>query len=187
MTLTIRPLTRELWPEIETLFGANGAKSGCWCMYWRIGSLYRRRPPADNRAAFQTVVNTGPPPGLIAFGDSRPVGWCQIGPRRQIPHIEQVWRLRPSDDMPVWSISCLYIAKGQRRRGVATRLIEAAIAFARAGQAPALEAYPIDRRLSPSSSSTGFVTTFERLGFRPVAAPTTERPIMRLILQPGHD
>jgi GNAT superfamily N-acetyltransferase len=81
---------------------------------------------------------------------------------------------------PVRSISWLYHAKGVRRRGIASRLIEAAIDFGRTGGATIIEAYPIDRRISPSSSSTGFVTSFERLGFRHVPSPAPERPIMRL-------
>ena len=44
MKLTIRPLTPDLWPALEDLFGKNGACNGCWCMYWRIGSAYRKRP-----------------------------------------------------------------------------------------------------------------------------------------------
>ena len=32
MKLTIRPLTPDLWPALEDLFGENGAAGGCWCM-----------------------------------------------------------------------------------------------------------------------------------------------------------
>ena len=35
MKLTIRPLTPDLWPALEDLFGETGACNGCWCMYWR--------------------------------------------------------------------------------------------------------------------------------------------------------
>ena len=56
MKLTIRPLTPDLWPALEDLFGENGACYGCWCMYWRIGSEYRKRPSAKNKAAFREVV-----------------------------------------------------------------------------------------------------------------------------------
>jgi hypothetical protein len=44
MQLAIHPLTPDLWPALEDLFGEQGAVNGCWCMYWRIGSDYRRRP-----------------------------------------------------------------------------------------------------------------------------------------------
>ena len=44
MKLKIRPLTPNLWPALEDLFGENGACNGCWCMYWRIGNAYRNKP-----------------------------------------------------------------------------------------------------------------------------------------------
>jgi hypothetical protein len=46
MKLTVRPLTPELWPALEDLFGAHGACNGCWCMYWRIGAAKREGPCA---------------------------------------------------------------------------------------------------------------------------------------------
>ena len=30
LKLTIRPLTPELWPALDDLFGENGAGNGCW-------------------------------------------------------------------------------------------------------------------------------------------------------------
>lgn len=36
MKFTIRPLTPDLWPALEDLFGKQGPVSRCWCMYWRI-------------------------------------------------------------------------------------------------------------------------------------------------------
>jgi GNAT superfamily N-acetyltransferase len=112
MKLTIRPLTPDLWPALEDLFGENGAVGGCWCMYWRIGRAYRKRPHEENRAAFREVVKGGPPPGLLAFDGNMAVGWCQ--PTR---------RLKRVDDVPVWSLSCFYVRKGYRRRGVTSALI----------------------------------------------------------------
>jgi len=67
MKLKIRPLTPNLWPVLEDLFGENGACNGCWCMHWRIGNAYRKRPREMNKAAFHEVVKSGPPPGLLAF------------------------------------------------------------------------------------------------------------------------
>jgi len=37
--LTTGPLTPDLWPAFEDLFGENGAVGGCWCMYWRRQGL----------------------------------------------------------------------------------------------------------------------------------------------------
>jgi GNAT superfamily N-acetyltransferase len=87
------------------------------------------------------------------------------------------------DDLPVWSLSCLYVRKGYRKRGVTTALIQAALQVARQDGAPALEAYPLDASLSPSSTGTGFASTFEHLGFKIVARHFPPRPIMRHDLQ----
>ena len=148
-------------------------------MYCRIGSEYKRRPPNANRAAFRRIVRRGPPPGLLAFDDDLAVGWCQLTPRDAVPHLDRTWRLARVDDVPVWSLSCLYVRIGYRRRGIATALITEAMRAAKRAKAPALEAYPFDASLSPSSTSTGYASTFARLGFQVVARRIPARPIMR--------
>jgi GNAT superfamily N-acetyltransferase len=179
MKLTIRPLTPDQWAALENLFGENGACNGCWCMYWRIGSAYRRRPREQNKAAFREVVQRGPPPGLLAFDRDVAVGWCQLTPRAALPWLDRPWRLRRVDDLPVWSLSCLYVRKGHRRQGVTTALIAAALQAAKRANAPALEAYPFDADVSPSASGTGYASTFARAEFRTVARRAPPRPIMR--------
>jgi hypothetical protein len=81
MKFTVRPLTPDLLPALEDLFNTQGPVSRCWCMYWRIGDGYRKRPPKANKAAFFDLVKNGPPPGLLAFDGDLAVGWCQLTPR----------------------------------------------------------------------------------------------------------
>jgi GNAT superfamily N-acetyltransferase len=179
MKLSIHALTPDRWPDLVDLFGTTGPVSRCWCMYWRIGAEYRRRRPATNRAGFRKIVEAGPPPGLLAYAGDIAVGWCALTPRADLPVLDRTWRLKRVDDAPVWSLSCFYIRQGYRKRGVTSALIRAAIAAARRAGAPALEAYPLDGHLSPSSTSTGYATTFQRLGFKEVARRSPERPILR--------
>jgi len=179
LKLTVRPLTPARWPALEDLFGRSGACGGCWCMYWRIGSAYRKQRPGQNKAAFRAVVRQGPSPGLLAFDGDRAVGWCQLTPRAVLPWLDRAWRLRRVDTKPVWSISCFYVRKGYRRRGVTSALIHAALKAARRANAPALEAYPLDAKLTPSASSTGYASTFARAGFRTLTRRVPPRPIMR--------
>jgi GNAT superfamily N-acetyltransferase len=179
MTLKIRPLTPDLWPDLEDLFGEKGACNGCWCMYCRIGSAYRKQPADKNKAAFRAIVKRGPPPGLLAFDGDRAVGWCQVTPRDELPALDRSWRLKRVDDLPVWALSCFYVRIGYRRKGVTKALISAALKVAKRAKAPALEAYPFDADVSPSASSTGFATTFARAGFKVVARRDPPRPIMR--------
>ena len=136
-------------------------------------------PHEENRAAFREVVKRGPPPGLLAFDGDMAVGWCQLTPRDALPWLDRTWRLKRVDDVPVWSLSCFYVRKGYRRRGVASALIAAAVKAARRAKAPALEAYPLDAELTPSSSWTGYASTFARAGFKTVARRVPPRPIVR--------
>jgi GNAT superfamily N-acetyltransferase len=183
MKLTVRPLTPDLWSAMEDLFNTNGPCSRCWCMYWRIGNDYLKRAPEKNKSAFQEMVQHGPPPGLLAFDGDLAVGWCQLTPRKGLPWLNRAWRLKRVDDVPVWSLSCFYIRKGYRKRGVTSALIEAALDAARRAGAPALEAYPLDANLTPSSSHTGYASTFARAGFKILARHVPSRPIMRYDLK----
>jgi GNAT superfamily N-acetyltransferase len=177
--LIIRPLTPDLWSSLEDLFGEHGAVNECWCMYWRIGNAYRKRPRQENKEAFHNLVERGPAPGLLAFIDDIAVGWCQLTSRDALPWLDRTWRLKRIDDLPVWSISCLYVRKGYRRKGITSGLIAAALVAVKRAGAPALESYPLDADLTPSASGTGYVSTFERAGFKIVARHVPPRPIMR--------
>ncbi len=179
MKFTVRPLTLDLWPAFEDLFSDSKTCSQCWCMYWRIGAAYRGRPGKTNKAALREIVKRGPPPGLLAFEGDVAVGWCQLTPRAEAPELDRAWRLKRVDDLPVWSISCFYVRKGYRRRGINAVLIAAALKAARRAGAPTLEAYPLDRNLTPSTTATGIVSTFERAGFKTIACRVPARPIMR--------
>jgi len=185
MKLTVRPLTPDLWPQLEDLFGRVGACNGCWCMYWRIGGAYGQRPRSKNKAAFKAVVKRGPPPGLLAFDGDKPVGWAQLTPRSVLPHLDHGRFTRRHDDVPVWSLTCFFIRKGRRGQGVMTSLLKGAIDYAKAMKAPALEAYPIktDTKRSNSGMYTGAASSFARAGFKTVAVPAPHRPLMRLDLK----
>jgi GNAT superfamily N-acetyltransferase len=152
-------------------------------MYWRIGAAYRRRLGQTNKAAFREIVKHGPPPGLLAFDDDVAVGWCQLTPRDQVPELDRAWRLKRVDDVPVWSLSCFYVRKGYRKQGVTSVLIAAALDAAKRAGAPALEAYPLDANLTPSTSHTGYASTFARAGFKIVARHVAPRPMMRYDLK----
>jgi len=182
--LTIVPLTPNLWPALEDLFGKWGASNGCWCMYWRIGGAYRGRC-AENKEALRKILKRGSPLGLVAFHGDLAVGWCQLTPRDALPWLDRMWWFQRVDDVSVWAISCFYIRKDYRRQGVMTQLILAAMKTAKRARASALEAYPIDTSVPKSTSNTftGIASTFARAGFKEVACRSAARPIMRHDLQ----
>jgi GNAT superfamily N-acetyltransferase len=184
MSLTIRPLTLEWWPALESLFGPAGASNGCWCMYWRIGARYRKRPRADNKHDLRRLAGSQQPPGLLAFDGHLAVGWCELSPRTDLAWLGHARFLAPVDDLPVWSLPCFYVRRTHRGRGVTDALIEAAVPVATAADAPALEAYPVDTAVPGHTGNLfpGTASTFARHGFQEVARRKPDRPVMRRTL-----
>jgi len=182
----IVPLTPDLWDDLERLFGANGAYNNCWCMWWRLSNAaYNACTPAEHHERFRAVVLTAEhPPGLLAYRDGVPVGWCAIAPRSNFPRLNRSRDWHPLDDQPVWSLNCFYIPAKQRRTGVATALLRAAVDFAASQGAQIVEAYPRETigKVAAAAIYTGTATMFLAAGFTEVARRTPERPMMRLVL-----
>jgi GNAT superfamily N-acetyltransferase len=182
--LEIHPLTPDRWDDLAILFDRPGDPKGCWCMYYRVrGRDFDRLWGAGARAAFRKVVQAGPPPGLLAYRDGRPVGWCAVAPRDAYPRILRSPVLRPVDDAPAcWAVVCFYVVKDERRGGVAAALLEAAVAFAADHGAEAVEGYPKDTdgaRRHANEMFVGSRSMFAEAGFEEVGRRSETRPIMR--------
>jgi GNAT superfamily N-acetyltransferase len=183
---SFHPLTPDRWADLERLFGPRGACAGCWCMWCRLPRAeFQRGKGARNRGAFRKLVAAGAEPGILAYAGREPVGWCALAPREAYPRFERSRTLRPIDDQPVWSVTCFFVARGQRRRGLSARLLEAAAAFARRRGARILEGYPVEPRqgsIPDAFAWTGLPAAFRRAGFVEAARPSPARPIMRKLL-----
>jgi GNAT superfamily N-acetyltransferase len=181
--LTFHPLTPNRWQDFETLVGPRGACAGCWCMWWRLTSReFRDGAGVTNRNRFQKCVREPTPPGILAYRQQTVVGWCAVAPREKYRRLAFSRILQPIDDRPVWSITCLYIARSYRRQGLTARLIEAGCELAANFGASTVEAYPRvspDKPSNPLALYTGTEGSFTRAGFHVVATPTSVRRIMR--------
>ena len=181
--IEVHPLTRKRWADFEKLFGPRGASGGCWCMFWRLRSRDNAmNKNVDNKRAMKRIVDSGEPPGLLAYVDSEPAGWCSIDPREKFLRIEHSRTLTRVDDRTgVWSLNCFVIAKPHRRQGLMTALVDAAIDYARKRGAKIVEAYPIESesQLKGYDGYTGIASTFRGAGFREVARPREGQVVMR--------
>jgi len=185
--IVCRPLAPGRWDDLETLFGPRGATGGCWCMWWRTTQReFEASKGEANRAAFQRLVESGAEPGLLAYAQEEPIGWCAVAPRDAYVRLARSRILRPVDDLPVSSVTCFFVAKSWRRKGVSTALLRAAIDFVRERGGRIVEGYPTDsaaERQVDAFVYTGIASVFRDVGFVEVARRSPTRPIMRYSIE----
>jgi GNAT superfamily N-acetyltransferase len=187
--LTFEPVTADRWYDFDTLFsGEPGVHRYCWCMYWRLKRAeFHRQGSQVLRSAMQAIVAADRVPGILAYWEGRPIGWCSVAPRDEFSTLDRSPTLQRVDDRPVWSIVCFFISEPSRQQGVAQALLQAAIQHARLNGAQILEAYPLlpdegkDQRFE---EYMGIVPMFESAGFTLAAARSRRRVVMRLPLAP---
>lgn len=185
--LKFSPLTYERWRELETLFGEKGACGGCWCMWWRISRKEFEAKKGDgNKTALKRLVKGNVQTGIIAYDEKKPVGWIAFAPREHYFKLETSKILKPVDDKPVWSVTCFFINKDYRRKGLTVELLREAEKFARKNGGKILEGYPIDpktKNYAPVFANTGLFSAFRQAGFQEVERRSATRPIMRKVLK----
>ena len=183
LELAIHPLTAERWNDFEHLFGPRGACAGCWCMFWKLPQAnFNALAGEDTHQQQRLLVESGVVPGLLAYVHGEPIGWCAVEPRSSYPRLARSRVLKPVDDLPVWSVTCFFINKDQRGRGVTVALLRAAIAHVREHGGRILEGYPVEPkadRLPAALAFTGLASAFRQAGFHEVARNSETRPIFR--------
>ena len=173
--IDIRP-AQDRFDDVATILRPRqNVERACWCLTYRLSPTDlagRSRPDA-----MRDLCSRDPGPGLLAYLDDEPVGWCGVGPRAEFSRLTSSRTIQRIDDVPVWSAVCFVVRPGFRGKGVAAALLEGAIDFARSNGAPALEGYPVASetgKVSGPFAFPGSTNLFERAGFTRVA-PTLSK------------
>ena len=181
--IQVHPATRERFDDFAHVMTPKGGSGGCWCMLWRLDAKgFAAGKGEGHRDAMRRVFESGTAPGVLAYVDGIPIGWCSVAPRRAFPRLQTSRILQPVDDAEVWSVSCLMVAKSHRRQGVSVALLEAAAGFVAERGGAIVEGYPVepDKASYPAVYAwTGTAAAFRRAGFVEVARRSATRPIMR--------
>jgi GNAT superfamily N-acetyltransferase len=187
LTAEFHLLTSDRWADLEKLFGTNGACGGCWCMWWRLKrSEFIKQKKEGNRKALKGLVDSGEIPGILAYVDGEPAGWCSVGPREAYPTLERSRVLAKVDDKPVWSVVCFFVAKQHRGKGLMVKLLIAAIEYVKEHGGRILEGYPVEPKEGKMPDPfvyTGAASAFRKTGFVEVLRRSETRPIMRYFVE----
>jgi len=185
-TVIVLPLTPERFGDLAVLFRTGTETRWCWCMYFRRSAReFRAASATENRAALEGLGAAEPAAGYLAYRAGVPVGWVSAGPIDGYPRIGGSRFYPRTDPRPVWSIVCFFVAPGDRRRGVARALLDAAVSAARAAGAPAIEAYPIEATgpRHPSSLYRGPLPLYRAAGFAEVARVPVPPGAIRVVVR----
>jgi GNAT superfamily N-acetyltransferase len=189
-TITIEPATSDRFDDVEHTFDNGGDGRGCQCQWWTLSNAqFSQASQQERRDLLAAEVAASPPPGLVAYVDGEAAGWVRVGPRTRQARLGRTLIIsrsteEPLDDETVWAISCFVVRREHRGQGLNARMLDAAVTFAREHGARVIEGYPIDPNAGKKKSSNdlfhGVISTFEDAGFREVARPKPDRPIVAL-------
>jgi hypothetical protein len=170
MAFATRALDAGTWPDFARLAeDHHGVWDGCWCLGFHEEGQNGVYTPEQRRALKEARVRDGRAHAALVFDDALCVGWCQFGPTDELPRIKHLKSYREGlRELPDWRITCFFVGRGYRRRGVAeTGLAGALEEISRLGGG-VVESYPEDtrdRKVSGSFLNNGTVAMFERKGF----------------------
>lgn len=186
LNLEFHPLTADYWPHFATLFGEKGGYAGCWCMFWRIErATFKAQKYEGNKDQMRHLIYSGEIPGILAFSGNQPMAWCGIGPREKYHALENSRILKRVDEQAVWSITCFFVTKPFRRKGVMQSLLSAAIEYGKAEGAKIIEGYPIDLQteFQTPGGYMGVASAFRSIGFKEVGRASETQLIMRYMIE----
>jgi len=188
---TIKPLTPETWDAFAALVERhNGIFGGCWCIWFHPDSDERGQGAEANRALKRQFVEDGTAHAALVFDGDRAVAWCEYGTPEELPNIHHRKDYEAGlDQPPDYRLTCLFIDKEYRRRGLTHLALQGALdLIARAGGG-IVESYPQDlsdgRRVGNSFLYNSTRALYERHGFTFQRPKGKNHTVMRRAVDPG--
>lgn len=118
-------------------------------------------------------VGDGTTHASLVLDGPRCIGWCQFGSPEELPRIKRKRAYEiVVNNRPDWRITCFFVDKDYRNRGVSALALAGALKLIAAKGGGTVESYPADadgRSVSASFLYNSRLTMFERQGFERVA------------------
>jgi GNAT superfamily N-acetyltransferase len=148
----------------------NGIFGGCWCISFHLQDGEGKRGAEAYRAMKEARVKEGRAHAAMVFDGPRAIGWCQFGPTAELPNIRSKKEYEKGlRELPDWRITCFFIDRERRGRGVAKASLDAALKEISRLGGGTVEGYPEDytgERTSNSFLCSGTLGMFEKAGFK---------------------
>jgi ribosomal protein S18 acetylase RimI-like enzyme len=189
MVYVTRELSVATYPDFERLATKQG---GCWCTFYQRPKnsekkkLSREERKQVNRKYKRNLVKKGRSHAALVYDGDTPVGWCQYGPSDELPRIDSWDGVRkiepPSGEKKLWRITCFYVDRKYRGKGIAKIALHAALSSIEKQGGGVVEAYPVVSKKMAAVPSTRWFGTpgmFEKEGFTRIAPLGQSLVLMR--------
>lgn len=172
----IEPLGPQTWDAFADLAQRhNGVWGGCWCTWFHCYPDPPERKELGHREFKRQLVERDRAHAALVFDGDAAVAWAEYGPVDELPNIHhrKEWE-QGVVRMPDYRITCLFVDRSYRRKGMAAVAVRGALALIAAAGGGLVESYPHDvppgKKTSASFLYNATRTMYEQLGF------TYERP-----------
>ena len=167
----IEPLSPQTWTAFADLAERhNGVWGGCWCTWFHLFPDPPERKTMGNRAFKQRLVDEGRAHAALVFDGDVAVAWAEYGSVEELPNIHhrKDWE-QSLVRMPDYRITCLFVDRRYRRKGMATVAVRGALALIGTAGGGLVESYPHDlppgKKTSASFLYNATRSMYEQLGF----------------------
>ena len=187
MEIIIKPLTEELAADYcdfldNRAFTDNSPWGGCYCTGWQMTKEQEKTELLDKmeegfsygdenfvrvlREIVIRQITSKALQGYLAYVDGISIGWCNANSKANFP-LESAngFRLYAPAEKKEKAVVCFEISPEYRGKGVATALLNRAVADAKAEGYVAVEGFPQIHTERFEWDYTGPVSLFEKAGF----------------------
>ena len=187
MEIIIKPLTEELAADYfdfldNRAFTDNSPWGGCYCTGWQMTKEQEKTELLDKmeegfsygdenfvrvlREIVIRQITSKALQGYLAYVDGISIGWCNANSKENFP-LESAngFRLYAPAEKKEKAVVCFEISPEYRGKGVATALLNRAVADAKAEGYVAVEGFPQIHTERFEWDYTGPVSLFEKAGF----------------------
>ncbi|WP_435309546.1 GNAT family N-acetyltransferase [Sebaldella termitidis] len=187
MEIIIKPLTEELAADYfdfldNRAFTDNSPWGGCYCTGWQMTKEQEKTELLDKmeegfsygdenfvrvlREIVIRQITSKALQGYLAYVDGISIGWCNANSKANFPlESSNGFRLYAPAEKKEKAVVCFEISPEYRGKGVATALLNRAVADAKAEGYVAVEGFPQIHTERFEWDYTGPVSLFEKAGF----------------------
>ena len=180
----VKPLGPDTWDAFAGLVEKhNGVWGGCWCIYFHPDCAERGQGAEVNRGLKQRLVNEGRAHAALVFDGDVAVAWCEYGTPDELPNVQHGKQyLAELDILPDHRITCFFVDRDYRRKGVSRVALDGALSLIAQGGGGVVESYPQDTAGNKTSASFLYNATrslFEQAGFAYIRPKGKKHCVMR--------